>query len=255
MVDDEPRILDDPIAPRLLGPNGRRAIDERRAELFTPGALALRSHVLLRSRFAEDQLALAVRAGIGQYVILGAGLDTFAYRQPGWAHRLRIFEVDQPASQQVKRQRLAAAGIAEPGNLTFAAIDFETEPLRDGLGRAGLALEEPVFTSWLGVSMYLTREAVDAVFGAVSAFPASSRLVFTFAQPRPEGVPSIADRAAAVGEPWRTFFTAAELEPVLLNAGFSAVQFLSVADAARYFAGRRDALAAPRRVSIAVATV
>jgi methyltransferase (TIGR00027 family) len=167
--------------------------------LFTPGALAVRAHVLLRSRFTEDQLALAVRAGIGQYVILGAGLDIFAYRQPGWAAGLRIFEVDQPASQQVKRERLAAAGIAEPGNLTFAAIDFETESLLDGLPRDGVALDAPTFVSWLGVSMYLTREAVDAVFAAV--------------------------------------------------------HFLSVPDAARYFAGRHDALAPPRRVSIAVATV
>ncbi len=99
LVDDEPRILDDPIAPRLLGPIGCRAIDERRAELFTPGALALRAQVLLRSRYAEDQLAQAVPGGTSQYVILGAGLDTFAYRQPGWADEIRIFEVDQPTSR------------------------------------------------------------------------------------------------------------------------------------------------------------
>ena len=255
IVDDEPLILDDPIAPRLLGPAGRRAIDERRPELFTPGALALRSHVLLRSRFAEDQLALAAGRGIGQYIILGAGLDTFAYRQPGWAGTLQIFEVDQPAGQQLKRQRLADAGIAEPDHLTFVAIDFEAESLRDGLARAGAALDQPTFVSWLGVSMYLTGDAVDSVFHAVSAFPAGSQLVFTFAQPRAAGTPSVADRAAAVGEPWQTFFSPAELEQVLLDAGFSAVRFLSTEDAAEYFAGRRDALTAPRRVSIAVATV
>ena len=89
LVNDEPCILDDPIAPRLLGPAGRRAIDERRADLFTPSALALRAHVLLPSRFTEDLRAEASRAGMGQYVILGSGLDTFAYRQPGWARSLR----------------------------------------------------------------------------------------------------------------------------------------------------------------------
>ena len=113
-------------------PAGRRAIDERGPELFTPGALALRSHVLLRSRFAEDQLARRRAAASGSTSILGAGLDTFAYRQPGWAGTLRIFEVDQPASQQIKRQRLAEAGIAEPDNLTFVGDRFRNRAAADG---------------------------------------------------------------------------------------------------------------------------
>lgn len=254
IVDDEPRILDDPVALQLLGEAGRRAIGTRRDELFTPGALALRSHVLLRSRYAEDRLADAVGRGVRQYVVLGAGLDTFAYRQPPWALQLRIYEVDQPASRQVKVSRLANAGIEPPPNLVLAAVDFESERVQDGLLRHGVAIDEPAFFSWLGVSMYLTRDAVAAVFRAVAGFAARTELVFTFAQPRPAGS-QLVDRAATLGEPWLSFFTQDELADLLRQAGFSAVHFVDIAEAASYFAGRSDALVAPRRVSIATAVV
>ncbi len=254
IVDDPPRILDDPIAPRLLGGAGQRALVERRAELFEPGVLALRSHVLLRSRYSEDRLAAAASRGVDQFVILGAGLDTFAYRQPGWAAGMRIFEVDQPSSQAVKRDRLARAGIEVPSNVTYAAVDFESEDLMTGLVRCGVDPTRQVFISWLGVSMYLTGAAVAAVFRTIAAFPAATELVFTFAQPRRPG-PSLADRAAAVGEPWLSYFGPDELRDALTDAGFTAVDFLGGAAAARYFAGRTDSLAAPRRVSIAWARV
>src|SRR5262245_19591796 len=125
LIDHEPKILDDPIVPHLID---RGTIDQIRSqsERFRhPMSASLRSHVVLRRRYTEDRLAEAVqRDGIAQYVILGAGLDTFAYRQPPWASQLRIFEVDHPASQAVKRQRLEQAGIPLPANLEFAAIDF-----------------------------------------------------------------------------------------------------------------------------------
>ena len=150
-------------------------------------------------------------------------------------------------SQLTKRERLAAAAIRPPENLRFAPIDFESEALPDALARSGVAPDEPAFFSWLGVTMYLTEEAVRAVLAAVAAFPAKTELVFTFARPRAAG-PSIADRAAAVGEPWRSFFEPTELEEMLLDCGFGSVDFLSVEAAAHYFAGRTDALSAPRRV-------
>lgn len=252
IVDGLPRILDDPVAPLLLGDSGRRAIDERRSELLRPGALALRAHVLLRSRFAEDRLRVAVDRGVDQYVILGAGLDTFAYRQPAWAAGIRIFEVDQPASQRVKRERVTRAGIAVPANLTYLDIDFEAVDLLTGLGGGGVDPSRPVFVSWLGVSMYLTRDAVTAVFASVAAFPVGSELVFTFAQPRPAG-PSLADRAAAVGEPWLSYFEPGELRALLTSAGFGVVEFLGIDEAARYFVDRTDLLMAPQRISIAAA--
>ena len=162
--------------------------------------------------------------------------------------------MDQPDSQQDKRRRLADAGIVPPANLIFAAVDFEAESLIDELARTGVDVSAPTFFSWLGVSMYLTRDAVDAVFRTVARFPSSSELVFTFAQPRPPGsptTPSIVDRAAAVGEPWLTFFDPDELPRILREDGFSSVRFLTREEAEqRYFTGRSDALRTPRRVSI-----
>jgi methyltransferase (TIGR00027 family) len=210
--------------------------------------------------------AAAVERGVAQYVVLGAGLDTFAYRQPAWAHALRIVEVDHPASQAAKRERLEAAGIALPPNVTFAAIDLEEaaavgeRALTEALAVHGVRPDEPTFVSWLGVMMYLSAEAVDLVFRTVAAMPGGSELAFTFAPPPPPGVdpadwPSPGHRAATAGEPWRTFFTPEALRARLAGLGFRAVELLDPPAAARYFAGRRDGLAAPRDTTIATAVV
>ena len=198
--------------------------------------------------------------GVRQYVLLGAGMDTFAYRQPAWATGIRVFEVDQPATQGVKRRHIAFANIPVPGNLTYVAIDFETEALPDGLRRGGVQLDEPAFFAWLGVTMYLTEPAIDAVLRTVATFPPSSEIVFTFAQAR-EAIdvtdePTLAELAASMGEPWVTYFEPDALHAKLLSLGFSAVEFLTPADAAtRYFRDRTDGLSPPRRTSIVSATV
>jgi methyltransferase (TIGR00027 family) len=260
VIDSSPRILDDPIIVRLVGATVM-AISERRDRFQSPWARALRAHVVLRSRFAEERLADAVRLGVRQYVILGAGLDTFAYRQPDWASGVRVFEVDQPATQALKQQRLAAAGIMVPDNVLYVAIDFETESLADGLRRGGVRLDAPVFFAWLGVTMYLTEPAIDAVLQTIAALPPSSEIVFTFAQPRTQEPdetrgPSLAERAAEIGEPWVTFFEPDALERKLIAFGFSSVGFLTAEVANdRYFRARLDALPAPKRASIAYATV
>jgi methyltransferase (TIGR00027 family) len=228
-----------------------------------------RAHVVARSRFAEDRLAAAVARGVGQYVVLGAGLDTFAYRQPAWALGLTIVEVDHPASQEDKRARLADAGLVVPPNVTYAALDLEAaatrpDPVRaivDALAGHGVRPDAPTFVSWLGVMMYLSAGAVDAVFGAVAAMPAGSELAFTYAPPPPPGVdpadwPSPRHRTATAGEPWRTFFTADALDTRLRALGYAEVEFLSAAAAeSRYFGGRRDGLAAPRDATIGAARV
>lgn len=261
LMDAEPRILDDPVAVALAGPEVVGAIRARADELMAPGALGLRAHVLLRSRYAEDCLGEAVVRGVKQYVVLGAGGDTFAYRQPAWARALAILEVDHPASQAEKLARLAAAGVGVPPNVRHAAVDFEAVSLADGLAAAGFEATRPAFLSWLGVTMYLTSEAVNAVLAWVATLPAGSEIVFTFAQ-RPthsaedEGRRRLAQRAAELGEPWLSYFAPEELEVRLRAFGFSDVSFLSAEQARhRYFRDRADGLTAPRRASICRAIV
>ena len=261
LLDSPPLILDDPVVLRLL-PEG--VIDALRADASSAqsdGARALRSHIVLRSRFAEDRLQLAMQRGVRQYVILGAGYDTFIARQPEWARALRIVEVDRPALQTQKRARLAEIGVTVPENVRFAAIDFEAETLAEGLSRQGVSLAEPTFFSWLGVTMYLTEPAIDAVLRTVAGAPPGSEIVFTFAPLRARGadgldVPTLADRAASMGEPWISYFTTESLERRLDAIGFSRIDFLTPAEAdARYFAGRADRLPAPRRTTIVCAIV
>lgn len=259
LLDAEPRILDDPVVMRLFDGDVEAHIRASHERFESDAARELRAHVVLRSRFTEDRLHEAVErgvrhSGIRQYVVLGAGLDTFALRQPAWAHELRIFEIDQPASQASKRERIERAGITVPENVTFVAVDFEAEPLADALRRGGVRLEEPVFFSWLGVTMYLTESAIDAVLRTVLQCAKGSEIVFTFAQPRRTS--ALADAAASMGEPWLTYFEPEELRRKLGEMGFAAAGFLTPEEAwERYFSGRVDRLPVPRRTSIAWARV
>jgi methyltransferase (TIGR00027 family) len=261
LIDEDPKILNDPIVLRLLDASTLDHIRLNPNKFRTPRMVVMRSHIVLRSRYTEDRLAEAVDNGVRQYLMLGAGLDTFPYRQPRWASVLRIFEVDHSASQRSKRERLALAGIEVPSNVELVACDFETTPLSDCLRRSSFDLGKPAFLSWLGVTMYLSTDAIDAVFRFVDSLPKSSEIVFTFASPAstakekcPE--PSIVAFAAAHGEPWRTRFEPNELTRKLHGLGFSTVSFLSPSEAdTRYFRSRHDGLHAPRKVGIVTATV
>lgn len=251
-----PRIFDDPAALSLLGPAALQRIKDTADRYRTPASLALRAHVVLRSRFAEDRLAAAVLRGITQYVILGAGFDTFAFRQPPWAQALRIIEVDHSGTQAVKRSHLAAAGLTIPENTTFANLDFEHESLQDGLLRYQVSVGEPTFFSWLGVTMYLKEAAIDSVLRSVAAFPAGSEVVLTFAAPPGDSPSLLAERAASLGEPWLSYFEPDALDARLRGAGFSKVEFLSPAEAeARYFRPCPGDLPVPRRTNILFAVV
>ena len=258
LFDGAPRILEDPVVLDLLPPPVSQDLRAHPERFDAPAVRGLRSHVVVRSRFAEDRLAEAARRGMRQYVVLGAGYDTFGFRQPAWAEALRIFEVDQPATQAFKRDRLVAAGIGVPENVQLVSVDFESDVLDERLAAAGVRLDQPVFFSWLGVTVYLTTDAIDAVFRMVAALPPSSEIVFTFTQPlsdRPEDAARVAmaDRAAAVGEPWITFFEPQKLADDLRALGFASVEFLTPAEtSARYFRGRAD-LSVPRQISIAAA--
>jgi methyltransferase (TIGR00027 family) len=156
--DGDPKILADPIITKLIDV---AALDSSWLApiLDHPFARQWRAGFLIRSRYAEDCLAQAVASGAEQYLILGAGLDTFSYRQPAWADAIRIFELDHPATQSAKRERLAQAGIGPAGNVTFVPIDFETTSVQQALAAKDFAFEAVTFCSWLGVTQYLTTAA------------------------------------------------------------------------------------------------
>jgi methyltransferase (TIGR00027 family) len=249
---DQPRILDDPLALRIIGPAAEAAVrtnSQRDQQLTT-----LRAFVALRSRYAEDEVARAVQRGVRQYVILGAGLDTFAYRNPYVSSGLRVFEVDHPSTQSWKRTRLHETGIDIPATLTFTPVDFEKETLADGLRRAGFKADEPAFFSLLGVVIYLTKDAVMGTLKFVAAMPAGSEIVFDYSVPSSALSENeratrdvLARRVAALGEPWITYFYPPDLAREIRHLGFKQVEDLGPGEAnERYFKNRQDGLSVGR---------
>lgn len=259
MLDGEPKLLDDPIAVTLMGPDAWSRIQANAEAYRSPLAQSLRAHVVLRSRFAEDRLAEAAGRGITQYILLGAGLDTFAFRQPPWAQSLHILEVDHVQTQLLKHQLMDAADLSAPANVSYLSVDFERESLRESLLRHGVAFDQPTFFSWLGVTMYLQEPAIDAVLRLVADFPSGSEIVLTFAQPpneKSDGTARLAARTAALGEPMVSFFTPAAMEIKLRRAGFSGIDFLSPKESEiRYFSQRPLDLPVPKRTAIVAAQV
>jgi methyltransferase (TIGR00027 family) len=241
---DQPPVLNDPIAIPLLGP--KFAYDaEKESSRF---ARAFRAFMVARSRLAEDQLARAAEKGLNQYVVLGAGLDTFAYRNP--FPQVRVFEVDFPATQQWKRSLLAAASIPIPANLIFVPLDFEHMTLAEGLASAGFDATQPAFFGWLGVVPYLSLPAFRSTLETIGRLPSGSGVCFDFAQPlealEPKYLPvfqALAARVAAAGEPFRLFFTPQQLEQEFRAAGFTRIEIHTPGEVNDlYFEGRSDGL-------------
>jgi methyltransferase (TIGR00027 family) len=239
---DEPIIFADPLAFRILSDE---AAEQVRAGLEpenqVPWARGLRAFVAARSRFAEDELAKAYAAGVRQYVVLGAGLDTFAYRNP--FADLAVFEVDFPDTQAWKRARLEHAGIQIPESMRFAAVDFEQHSLSDGLREGGFRSDEPALFAWLGVVPYLTRPAAFATLTFIAGLPQGSGVVFDYSIPREmmgererDAFDNLAARVARAGEPFRLFFAPNQLAMDLRDLGFSTLEDLDVeAIRARWF--------------------
>jgi methyltransferase (TIGR00027 family) len=261
LIDGEPRILDDPVIVRMLEEATRARILARPEEYQSPRLRALRSRLLVRSRFAEDRLEAAAARGLRQYVILGAGMDTFAYRQPAWARDLRIFELDQTASQAAKRSSLEVAGIPIPTNLEFVEADFEKDSLHSVLKRSSFDFAGPAFFSCLGVLMYLTEKAVHSILEFVASTPPSSEIVFSFANQdplpnRPNQISVTERNATRLGEPWLTKFQPDVLERNLQGLGFSEILFLTPEMIIeQYLRDRQDGLPAPHQTSIVSAKV
>lgn len=244
---DEPRVLDDPLALRIIGTEAEAELRSNPKEHHA-FSRAFRAFMAARSRYAEDELARAVAQGVRQYVVLGAGLDTFAYRNPHQG--LRVFEVDHPDTQVWKREQLRAADIAIPKSLTFVPVDFERQTLVDGLAQSGFDMAAPAFFSWLGVTPYLTREACMATLTFIEKMPAGSGVVFDFAVDpvllnagQRQALEALSERVARYGEPFQLFFDPAKLQDDLRALGFHRTEFLQGKELnARYFKDRTDGL-------------
>jgi methyltransferase (TIGR00027 family) len=248
-------VFADPLALRVLPPVALAELREREEmERTHPFARGMRAFLCARSRFAEDALERAVTGGVRQYVVLGAGLDTFGARtslpecaiHPG----LRIFEVDHPATQLWKRTCLEQNNIHVPETVTFVPVDFESESLMERLAASGFDATSPVFCSWLGVLPYLTREAAVETLHALGLLPAGSGVAFDYGVTRESlslkeraAFDWLAERVARAGEPFRLGFEPAELGQLLRECGFQRVEDLGGEEIAlRYFSGRRDGL-------------
>ena len=252
IIDDEPKILIDNVVSGLVPGSAENEIREMRDRLNLPPLRHLRSSFVSRSRFAEDELAIAVADGIEQLVILGAGLETFSHRRPAFAKKLRVVEVDHPSSQAFKRARMAS--LSDDGlDLDYCPIDFERTSLAEGLARSSFDKGRPSFFWWLGVVPYLTEPALDSTFHFLRTLPSEARMVFSFVLPE-EALVDIdletarfsAAGAGARGEPWLTRLEPDTLMAKLSEMGFATVSHLTPeACAERYFVGREDNLQAP----------
>jgi methyltransferase (TIGR00027 family) len=241
LLDDVPRVFDDPFALRILGASGAAALRSELARYRTESSRGTRAFLVMRSRFAEDELARAVQRGVRQYVVLGAGLDTFALRNPHGPD-LRVFEVDHPATQRWKRERLHEAGVAP--DAACAPVDFEHESLAPALRAAGFDLRAPAFFSWLGGTLYLACEAVLRTLREVAgSCAAGTEIVFDFglspaslSAPARRAREGAAALAVSAGEPWRSHFDPEELLAALRAMGFSRARHIDATEAnARYF--------------------
>jgi len=249
-VDPPPHVLEDEIGLRLVAPE---AGWQNRPDM-SPFTRPFRASIVARARFIEDLVEQLAARGVEQYLILGAGLDTFAQRRPELASRLGVFEVDQPGPQAWKRQRLVELGFGIPAFLRLVPVDFEAgEPWWERLIASGFDPNRPAVVASAGVSMYLTREAIAALLRQVAALAPGSTLAMTFMLPieladpelRP-GIEQAAKGARAAGTPFLSLFAPSEMLELARAAGFRQVEHVPAAALAeRYFAGRSDGLRPP----------
>ena len=247
---DEPIVFDDPLALPILGAATEAQLREDPFQHNDPLWRGLRASLVVRSRVAEDELARAVEAGVAQYVVLGAGLDTFAYRNIHTPRGLMAYEVDHPSTQVWKQRLLAEAGIRAPDSMKFVAVDFERDSLGERLSAAGFRLDRPAFFSWLGVVVYLEREAVMNTLRFIASMPSGSGVTFDYRAP-----PTMVNPIERVieeyirrviteeGEPWRSQFDPVGFQGELNALGFKGIRSWDGAELnARYLAQRKDGL-------------
>ncbi|MBN3804636.1 class I SAM-dependent methyltransferase [Paraburkholderia sp. Ac-20336] len=250
-ADAVPHVLEDEVGLQLLAPD---ASWRNRGDMDPQFTRPFRASIVARARFIEDLVIEQIGLGVGQYVILGAGLDSFAQRRPEVASRLTVFEVDPPGPQAWKRQRLIELGFGVPDWLRFVSVDFEAgESWRQRLVAAGFDESKPAVVVSTGVSMYLTKEANAATLREVAALARGSTFAMTFLLPLEMASPDVrpgldmAEKGArASGTPFISFFTPQQMQAMALEAGFGEARHVSAVDLTqRYFAGRTDGLRPP----------
>ena len=249
-IDPPPHVLEDEVGLKLAAPD-----DEWRSRPdMSPFTRPFRASIVARARFIEDLVAEQAAHGVGQYVILGAGLDTFAQRRPELGSHLLVFEIDQPGPQAWKRQRLAELGLGIPSFLRLVPVDFEAgDAWWERLAASGFDSGRPAVVASTGVSMYLTKDAITAMLRQVASLAPGSTLAMSFMLPIEQADPEVRpgiERAVAGaqanGTPFISFFTPTEMLTLAGDDGFREVQHLSAATLAqRYFAGRTDGLRPP----------
>ncbi|MEO8797870.1 MAG: class I SAM-dependent methyltransferase [Polyangiaceae bacterium] len=251
-VDAPPHVLEDLLGLQIAAPD---AAWRERPDMHPQGTRPFRASIVARARFLEDLVAEHAARGVDQYVILGAGLDTFAQRRPELASRLHVFEIDRPSPQRWKRQRLIELGFGVPDWLRLVPVDFEAgASWREALVAAGFDASRPAVVASTGVSMYLTREANIATLREVSSFARGSVFVMSFLLPlemaEPDARPGLersVQGARASGTPFISFFTPTEIVAMAREAGFREAEHVSAAMlTARYFANRTDGLCPPK---------
>jgi methyltransferase (TIGR00027 family) len=233
---EEPKIFEDSFAHLLL----EMTEDEIRAfNAKIPGHLL--STCPLRSRFAEDRLA-AASSRLNQYVVLGAGLDSYALRMGDALGSLLVFEVDDPPFQAWKRRRIEQLGLMSPEQVRYVPCDFETMSLADALAGQGFAAGEPCFISWLGVTQYLTLDAIRETLHWAGSRPPGSEIVLTFVEPGDRPAPNSGPRNII---DYTSYISMDDMTKMLREAGFSRIEPLTRAAADEFFKGRTDGLATP----------
>ena len=278
---DEPKIFNDTIARQLMTDEEYKQIagymlggidffaPEKKPELSDPEEALkwivqtqLAPTPLARMRYCEDMLANAVRMGVKQYVILGAGMDTFAYRNPEMLSKIHVFEVDHPETQQLKKQKIEIAGLSKPANLHYVPMDFTKDNLADKLQKAGFQFQNRTFFSWLGVTYYLSKEQNQTILKNISSMvPKGSSIVFDYAdnnlfQSKVKRVQNMVSMAQASGEPMKSCYNYHELEKALEEAGMLIYEHLSTSEIEeRFFKGRNDYLHAFEHIAYTLAVV
>jgi methyltransferase (TIGR00027 family) len=259
---DKSRLLEDHLALKLAGDAGTTLLAELTKQLPGESRETFGLLFVMRARFVEDAVDVAIQDGVAQYVILGAGLDSFAYRRADLEQRLKIFEVDRAGAQVWKRRRLEELGVAIPSSLSFVPLDHETDDLRAALVEAGFDLSAPAIVSAMALTQYLALPAVERILSLVGTFPAGSRLVITYVVPATEltelesaGLNWTMSQAEARGEPFLSMFRPDEIDQLIRRNGFTRVDHLGPHELRALYLSDRPEVQIPGIERLAIAFV